>query len=421
MATNNLRRVVVIGGGFGGLETAFTIKKHAGDRVDLTLIADQTHFLFKPNTIYIPFGADPGSLRFPLSEPVRRKQIRFVQARATYIDPERKVVDAGSAQYPYDYLVVATGASMRPEEIPGLQTYAKTIFTPDAMLELRDAFQKLLLPPASSKQHRVLFLVPPNNKCSGPLYELIMMLDSWLRRSHARDTVSLTWATYEHSFIQAFGPRVDTTVRAEFLRRGITGYTEFIAQEVSEDAVIFRNGQRIPFDLLVSFPPYIAATPFSGLPSDDRGFLTTDSLTRQVVGFPEIYAVGDAGDFPVKQAFLALLQGDVAGQRISDLILSRRPTATFEPTSMCVMEQFDRATFANVPLKVTGIPDRPVEVRSDAANLYRVGTSPAWRLGKKMLGIYLPWRFRAGEPFHEGLPWQGMELGLKVMATALAH
>ena len=52
--------------------------------------------------------------------------------------------------------------------------------------------------------------------------------------------------------------------------------------------------------------------------------------------------------------------------------------------------------------------------------LYRVGSSPTWRLGKKLLGVYLPWRFGSGKPFHAGLPWRGMELGLKVMSQLLA-
>jgi sulfide:quinone oxidoreductase len=49
-----------------------------------------------------------------------------------------------------------------------------------------------------------------------------------------------------------------------------------------------------------------------------------------------------------------------------------------------------------------------------------VGSSASWRLGKKLLGVYLPWRFGAGNPFHAGLPWKGMEAGLKVMARYLA-
>ena len=61
-----------------------------------------------------------------------------------------------------------------------------------------------------------------------------------------------------------------------------------------------------------------------------------------------------------------------------------------------------------------------MEVRPDADGLYRVGSSPAWRVGRKLLDLYLPWRLRAGKPVHAGLPWKGMALGLKAMAGLLA-
>jgi sulfide:quinone oxidoreductase len=59
-------------------------------------------------------------------------------------------------------------------------------------------------------------------------------------------------------------------------------------------------------------------------------------------------------------------------------------------------------------------------VRPDAGSDYKVGSGPVWRLGKKMLGIYLPMRFRAGEPFHAGAAWGMMDIGLKAMSGVLA-
>ncbi len=75
-------KVLVLGGGFGGLEAAFYLRWRLGERVDLTLVSDRDHFLFKPDTIYIPFGVDPERLTIPLARPTRRKGIAFVHARA---------------------------------------------------------------------------------------------------------------------------------------------------------------------------------------------------------------------------------------------------------------------------------------------------------------------------------------------------
>ena len=49
-------RVVVVGSGFAGLESAFYLRQRLGQRVDLTVVSENDHLLFKPNTIYIPFG-----------------------------------------------------------------------------------------------------------------------------------------------------------------------------------------------------------------------------------------------------------------------------------------------------------------------------------------------------------------------------
>ncbi len=413
-------KIVVLGGGFAGLESAFYLRMKMPKEADITLVSDRERFLYKPNTIYVPFGLDPEKLMIPLAKPTKRKNIQFMQARAHEIDADNKVVHLDGQKLPYDYLVVATGAGMRPTEIPGLAEYAHTIWTPKDMLTLRGAFDQLLRDPNGKGRRQVLFLVPPNNKCAGPLYEMVMMLDTWLRRHNARNRVDLVWSTYEDSFIQAFGPRLHQVVGNEFEQRGIAGYNQYVVQEVKADEVIYQNGARQAYDLLVSFPPYIASTPFPGLPSDERGFIRTEMGSRQVVGFPEIYAAGDAGDFPVKQAFLAFLQSDAVAEHITSRILGSQPQAQFEPISMCVMEEFNTATFAQVPLRLTGLPARPLEVDVNSEH-YKVGTSPVWRLGKMALSYYLPWRFNAGNPFHGGMPWKGMEIGLKAMSTVMAR
>ena len=161
---------------------------------------------------------------------------------------------------------------------------------------------------------------------------------------------------------------------------------------------------------------------YEGLPSDDRGFLQTELTTRQVAGQPHIYAPGDAGDFPVKQAFLAFLQADTVAEHIAASAGEHEFEQPFDPVSMCIMEMFDKATFAQVPLELTGDPSRPVTVRpgADADGDYKVGTGATWRLGKKMLGATVPMRFHAGEPFHAGLAWQMMEVGLKGMSAVLS-
>ncbi|MEN3027122.1 MAG: FAD-dependent oxidoreductase [Chlorobiota bacterium] len=410
--------VLVVGGGFGGLEAAFALRYLLRDRVRITLVSDSPHFLFKPNTIYIPFGMEPERLLIGLERPLRRRDIAFLQARVTEVHPEDRTVVVNGNAIRYDFLVIATGAGMHPEEVPGLREHAYSIWTPQDMLRLRQAFQELLRTARSGKPVRVLFLVPPNNKCSGPLYEIVFMLDTYLRRQGVREQVQITYTTYESGFIQSFGPRLHEVVAREFERRGIVGHTQYVVKTVHPGRVEYENGKKELYDLLIAFPPYEAGVRFAGLPSDERGFLLTEARTRQVRGYPMIYAVGDAGDFPVKQAFLAFLQADAAAEHLALQIAGKNAFRGFEPVSMCIMEMLDTATFAQVPL----VLDSPVaQVRPGAEELYKVGVSPLWRLGKKFLGKYLPFRFRAGNPFHMGLPWRAIEKSMKLMSSLLAR
>jgi len=411
--------VIVVGSGFGGLETAFYLRKRLGKRVAITLVAKGHEFLFKPNTIYIPFGKPKEELVFELLPVFERRHIRFVGAAAEGVDAAKKMLLTSEGPLAYDELVLATGAAMRPEEIPGLAENANTIFTPDEMVRLGESLRRLLARAAEGKRSRVLFLVPQHNQCSGPLYEMALMLDTWLRRQHARSVVDIGYATYERGYIQAFGPRLDDVVTHEFAERGIVGKRRAEVRSVEKDRVTFADGTHAGFDLLVSFPPYVAAQRFDALPSDDRGFLRCDARTRQVEGQPDVYAVGDAGDFPIKQAFLALLEADTVGEHVAQRLLGEEPTAVFDPVSMCIMEELDKATFAQVPLELTSDPDAPVAVRAGAEDKYRVGTGMLWRVGKKMLGAAIPERFLAGRPFHAGTTWAMMHTGLELMETAL--
>lgn len=414
-------KIAVLGGGFAGLESAFYVRSRLGERAAVTLISDEDEFLFKPNTIYIPFGGDPAKLRFGLAKAAHKRQIEFVHGAFEGLDTDARRVRAGGQDLTYDFVVLATGASMAPGEVPGLAEHAETIWTPAEMRGLGEHLNALVTAAEAGAEQNVLFVVPPNNKCAGPLYEIVFMLETWLRRKGVRDRVSIVFTTYEKSFIQAFGPKLHEVVVEEFAGRGIVGYTDQRIAEARPEDVLYEGGQRQPYDLLIAFPPYVSAVRYPGLPADERGFLHTEDASRRVVGHDTVYAPGDAGDFPVKQAFLAFLQADAVAEDIAARVLGTEPRVAFDPVSMCVMEQFDKATFAQVPLQTTGNPDQPVIVRADANGDYRVGVSPVWRLGKKMLGMYLPFRFKAGRPFHAGAPWKAMEVGLKGMSATLAR
>jgi NADH dehydrogenase FAD-containing subunit len=410
-------RIVILGGGFAGLEAAFHLRKRLGKRATIALVSESAHFLFKPNLVYVPFGKEPERFVMPIAPVLDRRHIFFVHDRVERVDPAAQMVHATGRDLSYDHLIIATGAAMRSAEIPGLGERARAIWTPGDLTRLGHSFAHVLERAAGGGRSRVLFLLPPGNRCPGPLYEIALMLDTWLRRHEARAAVDVTVATAESAFIAPFGPRLHETLARAFAGRDVAARTGRVVVGVEDGQARFADDSVEPFDLLVTFPPHVASVRYGGLPHDEHGFLRTDRRTCQVEGHPEVYAVGDAADFPVKQAFVAMLQAAAAAEHLAERLLGEPSTAAFDPMSVLIIDQLDTATFAQAPLRVSG--DSAV-LREDAPELYKIGTGELWRAGKRLIGQVLPQRFRMGQPFHAGATWSVMEAGLKVMASAFA-
>src|SRR5262249_47831213 len=151
--------------------------------------------------------------------------------------------------------------------------------------------------------------------------------------------------TFEASYIQAFGPRLHEVVSAEFEQRGLDGHTGEVVTEIVAGEARYEDGSTRSFDHLIAFPPYVSAVRYQALPSDERGFIQTKRTPRGVAAHPDIYPPGDAGDFPVKQPFLASPQADTVADHIAATAGEHSFEKPFDPVSMCIMEMFDKATF----------------------------------------------------------------------------
>src|SRR5690242_17050786 len=152
-------RVVVLGGGFAALESAFLLRMRLHDAVDIRLISDNDHFVFRPNSIYVPFGADPSSLLVDLHKPLARRHINFEHGKIAEVDADEKFVSLADGQrFRYDKLVVATGADTAAREVPGLAEHGASIWTTDSMLEVRRRFAEARDRARAGERQRVLFL-----------------------------------------------------------------------------------------------------------------------------------------------------------------------------------------------------------------------------------------------------------------------
>lgn len=419
MTSGAVPRIVIVGGGFAGLEAAFVLHEALGARAAITVVSAETTFTMRPDTVYLAFGATPAEMQIPLVEPLAHRGIPLVAARVDEIDPRAQLLFAHGEEIPYDYAILATGAAASPGRIPGLVDHGVVAWTPAELLRLRAGFREVRDRARGGARQRVLFVVPPHNDWPVPLYELLLMFEAWLRREGVRAMVSVQLATCERGYLRAFGPRTDAAVREALERRRIDGWEHATLQAVRAGEADFGEAGALPFDLLVAAAPYEAATTYRALGHDSRGFALVEQGSRRALGCEGVFVVGDAADFPVKQAVLALLQADAAAEAVVASIERREPRVVFVPTSVLLVDELDSAIFAQVPLHMSDTPAAPVQVVETEAR-YLLGASPAWRVGRKAMSRYLAWRLRSGKPFHGGLVWRGIQQGLEWMERAFA-
>ena len=108
--TSQRPRVVIVGGGFGGLEAS---KVLANAEVDVTLVDAQNHHCFQPLLYQVATASlSPADVAWPIRAILRQqKNVRVIMARVTGIDTQARCVKTSEIDLPYDYLVLATGAT----------------------------------------------------------------------------------------------------------------------------------------------------------------------------------------------------------------------------------------------------------------------------------------------------------------------
>ncbi|CAN0414587.1 unnamed protein product, partial [Phaeothamnion confervicola] len=265
--------IVVVGAGMGGVETAASLVNHLGEDAKIVLVSEHSELALRPFFIYPPFSGmfrNRARTHLPLRKAAARRGIEFQEWRVEGIDLDRREIRADGHAQGFDHLVIATGAGMRPEEVPGLREHANTIWGFEDALRLHTAVEQMVARAKRGENQRVLFNVAQGNKCAGPLYEMVFMLETYLRRHAVRDHVEIVWTTTEGSFIQAFGPKLHDAATKEFAERGIEAHTGFQLRSVEPKVATFADGAAIDFDWMIGFPPYVANTRFEGLPMDDR-------------------------------------------------------------------------------------------------------------------------------------------------------
>jgi sulfide:quinone oxidoreductase len=298
-------RVVVAGGGVAGLETVLALGELAPGLVDIELVSPEHHFWYRPLSVVEPFDAGR-ALHFDLPDLMDSRGAMFTHGEIAEVDPDARILrTTDGLEIPYDALVIACGARPRTT-LAGALTFRGPADT--------GAFRDLLRELREGLVNSVAFALPGKTSWPLPLYELALLTATYLERQGIR-SVELSLVTHEDAPLMLFGGEATEALTRLLGTKQIAVLPGRYAKNFEAGVLTLVPQEELRVDRVVALPE-LEGPGIAGLPSDEHGFVLTDSLCR-VTGLDGVYAAGDATAFPVKQGGIAAQQADVAAEAIA--------------------------------------------------------------------------------------------------------
>jgi len=350
-------RVVVLGGGVGGTLAANLLAKELGREARVTVVDPTGMHQYQPGYLYVALGQANGRWLVRDERSLLRREVDLVIDGAIRIHPDAGTVQlARGDSLDWDYLVLATGARLVHDQIPGLVEGSHGFYSLEDAQRLREELLRF-------RGGRVLVgIAGIPYKCPPAPVEFVFMLEEHLRKRGIRARSEVTLLS---PLNRAFTIEQASKVIQPFMQeRGIGLTTFFNVEEVDPSAgtVSSLEGEKAEYDLLVLVPPHRGQQVISdsGL-GDVSGWLPTDRSTLQVHGHERIFAMGDATDLPIsKSGSTAHFEAPVVASRIASLIRGTAPKTNYGGRVMCFLETGDRkATVLRFDYENPPAPPRP--------------------------------------------------------------
>jgi sulfide:quinone oxidoreductase len=377
----NSNKVLILGGGSGGLATAGRLKELLGDKVSVTVIDKQKSFVLGFSLLRVMTGEKTEQEVTAPKEKVSQKGIKFINTEVNGIDIKSGIVRTGQGEFAYDYLVIALGAELAPEKVPGFES-AFHMYTLEDAKKLRDAL--------SSFRGGSLRLIVSSTpfKCPPAPYEAAMLIDDYLRSKGLRDKSDIQIFTPEPLPMPIAGPEVGNTVVSMLNEKGIGFHNNTKVSLIDGDSkqIIFENGSREKYDLLIAIPPHTSPKVVResvGDLADASGWIPVDPKSMQTK-HDRVYAIGDvaavklqSGMMLPKAATFAFGQAEIVASNLTSSVLGTE-TRSWDGFGECFIETgagfagYGSGSFYSSPKPVINlqIPSKELRERKDAWGNY---------------------------------------------------
>jgi sulfide:quinone oxidoreductase len=339
-----MKRLVVLGGGTAGTVVANKLRHRLpADAWSITVIDHDDAHVYQPGLLLLPFGVHrPDDLVRP-----RR---RFLAGGIDLLVADIDRVDADADQVrltdgrrlDYDYLIIATGTSPRPDQTPGLlgeqwRRSAFDFYTLAGATALRDALA------VWGGGRLVVHVTEMPIKCPVAPLEFTFLVESYLRGRGIRDRVELVYVTpLDGAFTK---PVASAHLGGMLDERKVHVETDFMVEHIDNErkALVSYDEREVPFDLLVTIPLNMGAdfVAGSGL-GDELNYVPVDRHTLLSKKYDNIFAVGDAGDIPASKAgSVAHFAVEIFVGNFLEHIAGRPMTGSFDGHANCFVESGD--------------------------------------------------------------------------------
>jgi sulfide:quinone oxidoreductase len=350
-------RVVVLGGGVGGTLAANLISKELGRDAKVTIVDPTGMHVYQPGFLYVALGQANGRWLARDERSLLRGDVDLIVEPAIRVHPDAGTVQlARGGSIEWDYLVMATGARLVPEQIPGLVQGSQEFYSLEGAQRLREVLRRF----RGGRVKVGVAGIP--YKCPPAPVEFVLMLDGYLRQRGLRDRSEITlMSPLNRAFTIESASKL---IQPIMQRRGIELETFFNVEAVDPSAGVVSSieGDKAEYDLLVLVPPHRGqeVVDASGL-GDASGWIPTDKHTLQVEGHERIFAMGDATNLPIsKSGSTAHFEAPVVASRIASMIRGTAPRSNYGGRVMCFLETGDgKATALRFDYEHPPTPPQP--------------------------------------------------------------
>jgi sulfide:quinone oxidoreductase len=343
------RTVLVLGGGIGGTACATRLRRKLPKPHRVVLVEREADYVYSPSTLWLMVGVRTRAQVTRTRAALARRGIEWVRGTVDSIDPATRSAIVDGKRLAGDAMVIALGAELAPEAVPGLEAAGHDLYTLEGMERLRDAF-------ASFRSGRLAVVVADIPfKCPAAPNEAALLLEAELRRRGVRGACEIVLHTPEPGPMPVAGPAVSGALRGMIEARGIRYQPgrKLVSVDAASRRLSFADGSTEEYDLLAYVPPHRApaVARAAGLVSG-TGWIGVDRHTLATT-HSGVYAIGDATGIALangrplpKAGVLAHAQADVVADNIAREITGRGVPRAFDGRGACFIETGDgRAGF----------------------------------------------------------------------------